>query len=131
MDNPSMQKFYHLINRNRNKGVSTNTLLINHNGKEVFEPKDQVKCFAQYMEDLFIPKDNEYDNNYQQLSNIRIESIESIYRYSNAKPTFQPFTSEEIHSAIGHLNSGKAMDEFGIFAEHLQKAKAILTPIIS
>ena len=81
------------------------------------------------MEDLFIPKDNEYDNNYQQLSNIRIESIESIY--SNTKTNFQPFTSEEIHSAIGHLNSGKAMDEFGIFAEHLQKAKAILTPIIS
>ena len=63
MDNLSMQKFYQLINRNRNKGVSTNTSLINHNGKEVFEPKEQVKCFAQYMEDLFIPKDNEYDNN--------------------------------------------------------------------
>jgi hypothetical protein len=56
------------------------------------------------MEDLFIPKDNEYDNNYQQLSNIRIESIESIY--SNTKTNFQPFTSEEMHSAIGHLNSG-------------------------
>ena len=97
MDNPSMQKFYHLINRNRNKGVSTNTSLINHNGKE-------VKCFAQYMEDLFIPKDNEYDNNYQQLNNIRFESIASIC--SNTKTNFQPFTSEEMHSAIGHLNSG-------------------------
>jgi hypothetical protein len=56
------------------------------------------------MEDLFIPKDNEYDNTYQQLSNIRIESIESIY--SNTKTNFQPFASEEMHSAIGHLNSG-------------------------
>jgi hypothetical protein len=109
MDNPSMQKFYQLINRNRNKDISTNTSLINHNGKEVFEPKEQVECFAQYMEDLFIPKDNEYDNNYQQLSNIRIESIASIY--SNTKTNFQPFTSEEIHSAIGHLK-GKLRDFF-------------------
>jgi hypothetical protein len=53
------------------------------------------------MEDLFIPKDNEYDNTYQQLSNIRIESIESTY--SNTTTNFQPFTSEEMHSAIGHL----------------------------
>ena len=56
------------------------------------------------MEDLFIPKDNEYDYTYQQLSNIRIESIKSIY--SNTKTNFQPFTSEEMHIAIGHLNSG-------------------------
>jgi hypothetical protein len=46
-------------------------------------------------------KDNEYDNTYQQLSNIRIESIESTY--SNTTTNFQPFTSEEMHSAIGHL----------------------------
>ncbi|CAG2249131.1 unnamed protein product [Mytilus edulis] len=70
MDNPNTQLFYRLINRGRsNSRTTTNCLKID--GEYIFCHEDQRKRFAQYYEDLSVPKEEIYDNSYLNLCKIR------------------------------------------------------------
>ncbi|CAC5412818.1 unnamed protein product [Mytilus coruscus] len=81
------------------------------------------------MEDLFVPKDNNYDNSFLELSTVRTNAIDLIY--DNMNIDLEPLSETEIIEAIGKLNTGKATDEFGIPAEHLKTARSILLPIFT
>ncbi|CAG2187153.1 unnamed protein product [Mytilus edulis] len=75
MDNPNTQLFYRLINRNRSsQQTSTNCLKIN--GELNFIPEDQRRSFASYYEDLSVPKEELFDNNYLNLCKIRQQLYE-------------------------------------------------------
>ncbi|CAC5419637.1 unnamed protein product [Mytilus coruscus] len=81
------------------------------------------------MEDLFVPKDNNYDNTFLELSTVRTNAIDLIY--DNMNIDLEPLSETKIIEAIGKLNTGKDTDEFGISAEHLKTARSILSPIFT
>ncbi|CAC5361769.1 unnamed protein product [Mytilus coruscus] len=75
IDNPNTQLFYRLMNRGRNNNrTTTNCLKIN--GEYMILPEEQRKGFAQYYEDLSIPKEEQYDCNYLNLCKIRQSCIQ-------------------------------------------------------
>ena len=77
MQNPNTDKFHQLIRRNRgNSGHKTCSLV--KNGNEIFSPEKQRKTFAEYYEDLSVPKDNGYDSAYLELCNVRHELIKQV-----------------------------------------------------
>ncbi|CAG2233225.1 unnamed protein product [Mytilus edulis] len=116
MDNPNTQLFYRLINRNRSsQQTSTNCLKIN--GELNFIPEDQRRSFASYYEDLSVPKEELFDNNYLNLCKIRQQLYEQAMDQSTVEPEL--FTDTEVMKAIDELNTKKSADEFGISAEHL------------
>ncbi|CAG2223523.1 unnamed protein product [Mytilus edulis] len=120
MDNPNTQLFYRLINRNRSsQQTSTNCLKIN--GELNFIPEDQRRSFASYYEDLSVPKEELFDNNYLNLCKIRQQLYEQAMDQSTVEPEL--FTDTEVMKAIDELNTKKSADEFGISAEHLKYAK--------
>ena len=56
MSNPTTEKFYQLIRRNRGSiGSQTTSLIVN--GNEIYSPDDQRNVFAKYYEELSVPKD--------------------------------------------------------------------------
>ena len=63
MEQPNSQHFYRLIKRNRGSTIN-GTNCIKQDGKYLFLPKDQRKCFAEYYEDLSKPKTDSFDNTY-------------------------------------------------------------------
>ncbi|CAC5380503.1 CCDC34 [Mytilus coruscus] len=121
MDNPSMKKFYQLINRNRGQSKTSTTSIIKGPDCDISDPKNQTKRFSQYMEDLFVTKDNSYENTFLELSTVRTNAIDLIYENMNTE--LEPLSETEIFEAIGKLNTGKAMDEFGISSEHFKTAR--------
>ncbi|CAC5362390.1 unnamed protein product [Mytilus coruscus] len=129
MQNPLMKKFYQLINRNRGQSKTSTTSILKGPNCDISDPKNEAKCFSQYMEDLFVPKDNNYDNTFLELSTVRTNAIDLIY--DNMNIDLEPLSETEIIEAIGKLNTGKATDEFGISAEHLKTARSILLPIFT
>ena len=55
MQNPSTEKFYQLIRKNRDSNrQKTSSIIVD--GKEIFSPEKQRKAFADYYEDLSVPK---------------------------------------------------------------------------
>ena len=128
MDNPNTQLFYRLINRNRSsQQTSTNCLKIN--GELNFIPEDQRRSFASYYEDLSVPKEELFDNNYLNLCKIRQQLYEQAMDQSTVEPEL--FTDTEVMKAIDELNTKKSADEFGISAEHLKYSKTTITPALT
>ena len=62
MTNPTSDKFYQLIRRNRGATGNGSTCSIMYNGSEIRSPDDQRNAFVQYYEELSIPKDSGYDS---------------------------------------------------------------------
>ena len=127
MENPSSDMFYRLIRQSKSRKESTTTCIMANNQKH-FDINDQRRCFAQYYEDLATPKDNNYDNIYHKLCNIRCDNIEDKCLNSGESLLFH---EEDVENAINHLNSGKAADEYGLSSEHLKAGKAELIPTIT
>ena len=76
--------------------------------------------FAQYYEELSVPKTENYDSAFLELCTVRHELIT---QYSDENPrTFDPITKSEVKEAISRLNTKKAPDEFALTAEHLKQA---------
>ena len=123
MKNPSSEKFYQLIRRNRG-GCANLTGSILHDGEEVREPDKQRTVFAQYYEDLACPKDDSYDSSYLELCTVRHELIKQICEASNNQ--LEPITPDEVYKAMSQLNSKKAADEQGLTAEHLKYSGKVL-----
>ncbi|MEW8090529.1 MAG: reverse transcriptase domain-containing protein [Candidatus Thiodiazotropha endolucinida] len=127
MSEPSTEMFYKLIRRNKGgSGSRTSTLIVN--GKEITLPDQQRKAFADYYEDLSVPKDKHYDSAFLELCSVRHELITQICEESSLP--FESVTTSEVKKAISQLNSKKAPDEFGLTAEHLKFAgKAVIEDI--
>ncbi|CAC5361724.1 unnamed protein product [Mytilus coruscus] len=127
IDNPNTQLFYRLINRGRNNNRTT-TNCFKIIGEYMFLPEEQRKGFAQYYEDLSIPKEEQYDCNYLNLCKIRQSCIQEALQECTDIPEL--FTESEIEKAIDCLNIKKSPDEYGLSAEHLKNAKEIVTPAL-
>ena len=54
------------------------------NGVRHFDPEKQRQCFAEYFEDLALPKDHNYDNVFLELCNVRCKETEAKFRASQA-----------------------------------------------
>ena len=100
MKNPTSEKFYHLIRRNKGARASS-TCSSMYNGSEIRESEGQRKAFAQYYEDLSRPKDNGYDSAFLELCTVRHKLIERICNDSTSP--FDPIT-DEVYKAMSHLN---------------------------
>ena len=104
MSNPTTEKFYQLIRRNRTSGVKqTSSLMVS--GKEIYSSDGQRDAFAKYYEDLSVPKDNGYDAAFLELCNVRHELINQLCEDSSE--TTNPVTPEEVSKAISQLNTKK------------------------
>ena len=86
------------------------------NGKE--------NVFADYYEDLAIPKDKGYDEAYLELCSAHHKIIKQICKENLDQP--EPISTKEVQDAIGSLNNKKAVDEFGLSAEHLKHSGKVL-----
>ena len=111
------EKFYKLIRRNKGDSRSQASSLI-VDGQEISSPEQQRKSFAQYYEDLSVPKNENYDSAFLELCTVRHELI-TQYCVENPM-TLHPITKSEVKEAISRLNTKKASDEFGLTAEHLK-----------
>ena len=77
MSEPSTEMFYKLLRRNKGgSGQQTSMLVVN--GKEISAPEQQRKVFANYYEDLSVPKDKHYDSAFLGLCSVRHELITQI-----------------------------------------------------
>ncbi|VDI13436.1 Hypothetical predicted protein [Mytilus galloprovincialis] len=103
MDNPSSELFFKLINRNKSKS-KTETSGLEIDGKFDFSSQNQSRAFANYYEDLSLPKENEYDNAYLELCQIRQKIVEETF--SQNLPSMDPYTEKEVKQAIEFLNTG-------------------------
>ena len=119
MSEPTTEKFYKLIRRNKGDSRSQVSSLI-VDGQEISSPEQQRKSFAQYYEELSVPKNENYDSAFLELCTVRHELIS---QYCDENPmTLDPITKSEVKEAISRLNTKKAPDEFGLTAEHLKHA---------
>lgn len=128
MANPSTELFYRLINRNKGSR-NTRTTSIQVNGEDFYSANGQLRCFSNYFEDLSVPKDEGYDSDFLELTNIRERLITEIC--DNEQSVQNPIVESEVKSAIDQLNTGKAPDEFGLVSEQLKASKNILLPYIT
>ncbi|CAG2231590.1 unnamed protein product [Mytilus edulis] len=101
MEKPTTKLFYRLINRNRNSRTSTTTC-IEIDGEKEYCHSNQRKVFANYYEDLSMPKNSEYDNSYLDLCQTRQNLIEKFYKENPV--TSDPVTETEIQKSIETLN---------------------------
>ena len=99
MSNPTTEKFYQLIRRNRGSGRRQTTSLI-VSGNEIYSPDDQRNVFAKYYEELSVPKYNGYDLAFLELCNVRHELINQLCK--DSCKTLDPVSPEEVSKAISH-----------------------------
>ncbi|MCW4346819.1 MAG: reverse transcriptase family protein [Candidatus Thiodiazotropha endolucinida] len=127
MENPSTDMFYRLIRKSKSRKESATTCIVVNNQKN-FDISEQRHCFAQYYEDLATPKDNDYDDVYLKLCNIRCDNIHEQCLNSGEMLTF---SEADVEKAMNQLNNGKSADEYGLSAEHFKAGKRELTPVIT
>ena len=128
MEKPSSEMFYKLISRSKSLKQS-DTTCIQVNGQKHFDPEQQRVCFANYFEDLAMPKDKNYDSVFLELCNVRCRETENDF--SEQTEDSLTFSNKNVEEAIDKLNSGKSPDEYGLTAEHLKAAKHLITPVIT
>ena len=127
MSNPSTKLFYQLIKRNRSTVGTTQCIKVGD--RECFAPDEQCGLFAQYYEDLSVPKQSVYDDTYLNLCSVRQELIEQHLKEENLSDIM--FTAAEVETSIQKLNSGKSPDEYGLCAEHFKYGKDIVAEHIT
>ena len=74
----SSEMFYKLISRSKSLKQS-DTTCIQVNGQQHFDPEQQRVCFANYFEDLAMPKDKNYDSVFLELCNVRCRETEMTF----------------------------------------------------
>ena len=128
MKNPSTDKFYQLIRRNKgDKHQYSGCFRVDD--KEIYSPNLQRNALAKYYEDLATPKDKGYDSAYLELCSVRHRIIEQICKESPDQ--LEQISTKEVRKAINSLNNKKAADEFGLSAEHLKYSGPVLVEEIT
>lgn len=90
----------------------------------MYSKHEQRIAFAQYYEDLSIPKEELFDNSYVNLCNIRQSILEE--ELERVHYATEPFTDEEVQNSIDKLNTNKSSDAYGISAGHLKNRKEVI-----
>ena len=110
------QLFHCLIRRQQASKQTISTLSI-----------EDVKL---HFENLALPqKKTLYDQQWMKIVEDDVKSLTAIEK--NLPPNKIPITHLEISTAIRNLNRKKAYDEFGVSAEHLQKAEIEIVPFLT
>ena len=117
MENPSTNIFYRVIRKSKS-GKEDGSSCIVVDGVKYTDEVSQQKCFTQYYEDLAFPKDNDYDNAFLKLCNIRCDKAYCELSDSSDKLSF---SEPDIEKVIDKLHNGKSPDEYGISAEHFSR----------
>ena len=79
MSNPCSKLFHRIVRRNRWDNTSTCTQYIKYNGKELYEPSEQIGAFKDFYEDLAMPKaEPHFDQDSADEISIKYEHIEDI-----------------------------------------------------
>ena len=127
MENPSTNMFYRLIRKIKSsKEDGSSSIVVD--GVKYTDEVSQRKCFAQYYEDLAVPKDNDYDNAFLKLCNIRCDKA---YCELSDSSDILSFSEPDIEKVIDKLHNGKSPNEYGISAEHFKAGKPELVPMIT
>ena len=127
MENPSTEMFYRLIRKCKSsKEASSYCIVVD--GVKHSDSASQRKCFARYYEDLAVSKDNDYDNIFLKLCNVRCDKIQSELSNSCKELSFSESDTEK---PIDKLHNGKFPDEYGISAEYFKAGKPELVPVIT
>ena len=129
METPDSSFFFKLIKRNRGENVNRHVATILTDEIETDDPSQQRRAFANFYEDLAVPRDNNsFDNEFLDVCSTRCKLIERL-SIQKQEPIV-PFTHDEVREAIGSLNTNKAADEYGIAAEHIRFAQdALIIPL--
>ena len=98
--------FLYTGNQRINANMVNNVGCFIVNGKEINSAEDQRQAFADYYEDLSIPKDDGYDSAYLELCTVRHKMISKLCQESSE--TADPFTAKEVKEAISKLNQKKS-----------------------
>jgi hypothetical protein len=126
MNSPNDKAFYKLINRHRGSAVSGGAILVA--GQPISDPQDQCHAWAKYFGQLATPtSESHFDEAYRELVESDTELIDIL---SSTHELWEPFTVDEVSSAINGLNSGKAADEDGLCAESLRMITSQLAPVL-
>ena len=129
MSNPSSKLFHRIVRRNRSENTSTCTQYIKYNGKELYEPSEQIVVFKEFYKDLAMPKaEPHFDQDYADEISIKYQHIKILCKEARNKT--EVFNETDIQKAISKLNSGKSADEFGIQAKHLKSAGCHVLPLL-
>ena len=84
MSEPTLDKFYKLIRRNKGGSRSQSSSLI-VDGHEISSPDQQRKSFAQYFEDLSVPKNEKYDSAFSECvilaMNLSLNTVKKMQQY--------------------------------------------------
>ncbi|MCG8033679.1 MAG: endonuclease/exonuclease/phosphatase family protein [Candidatus Thiodiazotropha taylori] len=130
MSNPSSKLFHKIVRRNRSDSSSTSTQYIKYDGKELYDPIEQVSAFKAFYEDLAMPKqESHFDQEYADEIAIKYEHIKLLCKESGSG-TEVLFVASDIEKAISKLNTGKSADESGLHSEHFKAAGRIVVPLL-
>ncbi|KAK3099305.1 hypothetical protein FSP39_002387 [Pinctada imbricata] len=128
MEEQSTSNFYRLLRRNSRNSSSTVTLVSNN--EHLLHAKDQCKAFAEFYEDLAIPKDDSrFDSNYMEQISYDLQMIRKIT--SETEDSIPVITPDDVLLATKKLHNRKAPDESGLVSEHVKSAGSILQEPIS
>ena len=100
MSNPASDKFNRLKRRNKGSAGSV-TCILSAYGKEIVFLEKQRKAFAQYYEDLSVPKDENCDSAFFELCSVRHNLVEQLCAESDSN--FKPISKNEVSKAILQL----------------------------
>ena len=129
MSNSSSKLFHRIVRRNRSDNTSTCTQYIKYNGKELYEPSEQIVAFKEFYEDRAMPKaEPHFDQDYADVISIKYQHMKILCK--EARTETEVFNEPDIQKAISKLNSGKSADGFGIQAEHLKSASCHVLPLL-
>ena len=99
MSNPSSKLFHKIVRRNRSANTSTPTQFIKHNGKELYDPSEQVVVFKEFYEDLAMPMaEPHFDQDYADEVSTKYEHIKMLCRESRTGT--EVFNGTDIQKAI-------------------------------
>ena len=131
MSNLSTKLFYKIVRRNRSDSSSSIGIqYIKHDGKELYDPSEQVVAFTEFYEDLAMPKaEPHFDQEYSDEKSAKYEHIKILCNETRTD-TEVSFTENDMQKAVYRLNNGKSADEFGIHAEHFKSAGNIVLPFL-
>ena len=131
MSNLSTKLFYEIVRRNRSDSSSSIGIqYIKHDGKELYDPSEQVVAFTEFYEDFAMPKaEPHFHQEYSAETSAKYEHIKILCNETRTA-TEVSFTENDIQKAVSRLNNGKSADEFGIHAEHFKLADNIVLPFL-
>lgn len=121
-------KLFHRLVKRQRKCRSTQTKELIVEEEQITDEKGILKAWTAHFGNLATPHTiDHYDQDFKLMVDADVRKLELDYsQWDGHRPL--PITALEVGDAINRLNKGKACDQFGITAEHLQHAQGVLVP---